>query len=700
MVTFFPVWSTPVGDLANVAESVTYSTTANATANGSTLFANSITLAAVRTATFMGEGTDHVFLTDNSAPTVSNAYINTHSVEFSANGNSISFYEIDNFIAVPIVANATDIVTLISNATITYTLLHDFLPPGMSLSNSGEISGKVGILPTANTSMDFPFAVRAFDGTYARDRQFTIHATASNSTVSPPSWGPSPPFSYSADFRGETFALDDGSGFIATGSHTRGSPYTYQININMPGGFPPQLTLEPLVGETEIVEPFNSLPPGLTLDDFGLITGEISTATPMGLYFFRVIMRDHHGAPITVGSGAIPRIFMIEAAPPKDALAPLRFIKWTTDAGLIGTVYEANVFPLGVRATCSTGEAVTYSLYGNGILPPGLTLNSVTGDIEGVLGHVSSDHTYTFVVRAKVGDTTLDRTFSIKVLVRYRTGETTNVSFKLRFKDTKPMMAYYSDVVHEDEYFRPNDGNFGVVGSDNTLNIYVVGGLKGDYTAIRDVVRASNVGGPISLRLGEHKLATVKIGGKVVYEVLYRDVIDPMTRAGGYKLSNAGVPVPDPLVWPESTAPIKYLHPTSVLNIRYEFIDKVGFASVDGTRDHTATGTTENTPDWMPTFQTATVVAYLKPGAGETVMNRISVRQTPAAYPMATPDPMNRGFQVDFDQYYVTFMAISAQTIFDDNTTTFDDGATTFDIFTFIDGKYYRINTKTAGNLT
>jgi hypothetical protein len=692
MVSFYPVWSTPVGPLQSVDENSTYS----------------IPLTAIRTATFMGEDSVVVEV-GPSAANITNAYVNSSESSFSTAGNAIVFA---NTVA------TTDVVKVITNETITYTLLHDNLPPGLVLSNAGLIQGKVTALPTLGNSVIYKFAVRASDGTFVRDRQFSIEAIPISAAVVPPSWGRLPAFQYD-----NTYGLS----FVPLGTQTRGTPFVYQIPVNQPGGLPPTLHIEPIIDVAGLEAPFNTIPDSLILDPHtGIFSGEVDTDMPLGQYFFRVVMRDNRDNEITSGSGSIPRIFMLDVTPPQDVLAPLRFIKWQTPEGLLATIYEGQSSPVGVFATCTTGETVSYQLLSTSQLPNGLILNSATGDLQGVFGHVPADKTNTFAIRASVGDTFVDREFSIKVLSRYRTETSITVSFKLRMPEVKPMRSYYGTVINDYEYFRPTDANFGMVGSDNTLSIYVIGGLQGDFNTIGNAIRTSQIGGPISLRLGEHKIAYAKLNGKVVYEVLYRDVIDPMKRAGGYTLAANAVPVSDTLEWPQSNpASPLYLHPSSVNNIRNDFAQRVGFRSQNGTLDHTVGTVAENMPLWMASPQTgndtsttlgftvSVPVAYLKPGYGEAILDRISVRTTPDSQPMDDSNPLNRGHQVDFDQYYVTFQSVSTPTTFYDcdrdihapfdpaaprYVQVFDDNNTTFDVYVYQDGKYFRINNKTAGS--
>ena len=86
---------------------------------------------------------------------------------------------------------------------------------------------------------------------------------------------------------------------------------------------------------------------------------------------------------------------------------------YTTSAGSLGSVYEANSFTQSVVAT---GDApITYSLL-SGTLPTGAVLNSANGAITGTSPLDSSSTTYSFTIRAsdlQLQDT--DRSFTLTI---------------------------------------------------------------------------------------------------------------------------------------------------------------------------------------------------------------------------------------------------------------------------------------------
>ncbi len=687
MVNFYPVWTTLAGPLPSVVENDNVSEQ----------------LVAVRSARFMGDDSNANVVFGNTIVEIgpSVAYLANVSVNSQLLANS-AYTVITNAIQFHQELANTDVVDLTTTETISYSMLHDNLPPGLSLTSSGFISGKVSTLPTNGDSLSYEFAVRANDGTYSRDRQFSMVANVSSAQTNPPEWGSLPPEVTKLDAQPSPFK------YVPLGSTARGNPFTYQISIfEPPGTQPPILDLNTFIGDTTITAPFNTIPPGLSLDaNTAVISGSVDASAALGKYYFEVAMLDNHGDPILTGSGATPKVFMIEVSPPGAALEPLRFIIWQTEPGLLVTLPEAQAFPVGVRAICTTGESIQYSIASpNMPLPPGLNLNPTTGDIEGILSHVEADQTFTFTIRAKVSDTFSDRTFSIKVLARYNVETFFNMTFKLRVKTSKPMSDYYDDIIDASEYFRADDPNYGPDGVRSSMNIFLAGGLAGDMDSIETIVRQSNIEGVVRLMLGEHKIAYGKINGQVVYEVLYREIIDPLARAGGWKLVD-GKPVEDPVRYPESPPNAStYIHPASIKNIRYEFVSKLGFPSLDPNKefDMTATGA-ENLPLWMTCPQNgnlissalgyvpAAVIGYLKPGSGQDVLDRISLRPTPEQRPTDAADPVVEGHLVEFDQYFMLFQTMGLPTTFDGETTSWNIDNIRFDTLVYTTGKFYRMN--------
>jgi hypothetical protein len=77
---------------------------------------------------------------------------------------------------------------------------------------------------------------------------------------------------------------------------------------------------------------------------------------------------------------------------------------WVTPAGPLTTSYTGTGLVIAIEARSRRGRPVTYVLVG-GSLPPGLTLNSNSGLINGVIAKaaLANTTTFTFVVSAVDG---------------------------------------------------------------------------------------------------------------------------------------------------------------------------------------------------------------------------------------------------------------------------------------------------------
>lgn len=676
---FSPVWITPSGTILDVVEGDAI----NASVKG------------VMTTTMTGAEVSYF----GSLRVVSISP--EHQVEaVLVNGKSATFARDIDVLSITDPLKNTDIVEIRLTTPLVYSLNYGVLPPGLMLSSDGKITGTLGVLPNAKIGVvqNYPIGlrIRTIEGVY-RDRRFVIRATPTTESEDNPDWvDPAPQ-----------------SGVQSIGVYTRGSPISYAIQTTAPNGVPGNL-IETSSDETTD-ENFSGLPAGVTLHPNGVVSGIIDPTTKTGTHHFAAVLRNARGEEIGM------RKFSMNVTSPSGPLEPLRFVRWRTPAGSVGTFYEGEACPVGIRAYSTTGEAVTYSVAPNTKLPDGISINSASGDLEGVFSHVSAISEITFVARATVGATFVDREFSITVLPRYNSSGAVNVSFRLRRKESIPLIADYEPLIPAEDFFRPDDPNFGEL---KEPAIYVVGGLRKSDSAnmaegpdldqypepveyVAAAVRNSKFGGPVKLRLGGHKIALAKVGSTVVYEVLYREVIDPLEHAGGFRLNSRGEPVRELLPHPQSS---RYLYPESIQNLRYDLALQVGFDAFDPTQNmKLGINGPENLPMWMKSpqvgerassiigFVPAMVVAYLKPGAGQRALDKLSLRTTDEPHPLDDANPLAKNHEVSFDQYYLSYDSLSDPTVFDGGRTTFDGDETRFDEYAYQKGKYQRINPK-GGN--
>jgi hypothetical protein len=76
-----------------------------------------------------------------------------------------------------------------------------------------------------------------------------------------------------------------------------------------------------------------------------------------------------------------------------------RFPTWTTGAGTLGESFDrGRGRAYSVQAADPDGTAIRY-VVSSGSLPPGMSLDPVTGQITGTATAVTSDTVYTFTIR-------------------------------------------------------------------------------------------------------------------------------------------------------------------------------------------------------------------------------------------------------------------------------------------------------------
>jgi len=327
-------------------------------------------------------------------------------------------------------------------------------------------------------------------------------------------------------------------------------------------------------------------------------------------------------------------------------------IQWVTPKGYLGEVYETLSCPYSVKAIASGGFPVSYTLApGSGPLPSGVTIDTITGELRGSCGFIRQDTSFTFRIRASVGATFVDREFSLLMKNLFNTQPVTGVYMTMTGWDKIDWVDFSNINIPEEYVFRPNDVNFGV---NQKPMMYLLFGLPDISDADLWSVMTGNPERAheydfyqrTDLYLSELKYAVVRDNsGNILYEVLYRDVIDPLNRvykrrgknkidvsAGGF---NPGDSLVRNLVTYPQTASIynkndtKYIYPSSLKNMRKDLmVNDTGGIGLNGV---------EGLPLWMssqqiygdPTsilgFVPAIELAYLKPGCSTTVIRHLKL---------------------------------------------------------------------------
>jgi len=228
------------------------------------------------------------------------------------------------------------------------------------------------------------------------------------------------------------------------------------------------------------------------------------------------------------------------------------------------------------------------------------------------------DSVYTFTVNAysQDGVISVDRTFTITVIREYNEPYE-NLYIKCMppqsNRDLINQLILNQDIIPIDLVYRADDPNFGV--ARNVVYNHAYGLTAATYA---DYVSSLNINHYWkNLVLGSIKTAqALDDAGRVLYEVVYSQVIDDLVNSAGSSVSKS-VTLPYPVTLPDDSV-VTTVYPNSLINMRDQVIDTVGQIS-------------KLLPRWMLSKQTngqvlgftpAWVIAYCKPGrSGQVAYN-------------------------------------------------------------------------------
>jgi len=306
--------------------------------------------------------------------------INLPPVWSTSSGTLGTFNEGDTITSIALVATDPN------NDTLTFSLLNGSLPTGLTISNSGVISGTVSNSIVTTTSTIFSFTIRVSDGLLFVDRNFSITILKVNT---PPTWS-TPSGILREDLLSDPIV---------------GTSFTFNLQATDIDSDP--ITFSLVSG---------SLPGGLILDSTsGVISGIISLTA--GTFNFTISITDTFSTPVN-------RSFFINVISSPTDSPPV----WITSSGNIFSGTEGDSVFITLQAVDPENTTLTFSLAADPIpntgetagLPPGTSI-STNGIIFGTLsdpGKLSN----TFVFNISVSDSPLvgsvnivTRKFSITV---------------------------------------------------------------------------------------------------------------------------------------------------------------------------------------------------------------------------------------------------------------------------------------------
>jgi len=508
---------------------------------------------------------------------------------------------------------AIDIVTLIAGA----------LPPGLTVSTSGVISGYIiPNLDSTETETTYSFTLKVSNGFSSDVRTFTMLVYARNNVTADNT-------DITAD---NTFLTADISAIYSpiittpTGSiGTARSDNFYAF----------QFTGVDFLDNTFEFVATTALPPGLTLDP---ISGWLYGFIPFGGIFtqdysFNLIAREVDDPAVV--SGVYSFSLSITGPSSSDViwLTPTDAVERAKSPSSLGLIDNGATSTFYVEAVNVSGIPLQYQLVSGSAsrLPQGLellpsghiagrvsfntfTLDSGATTFDVGLNTVDQPTTFDMVAIFTVnafsvnGLISVNKTFSITVVRRYEEPFNNLYIQAMPPQDDRDLLAslLQSPTIFPPELiYRNDDPNFGV--SRRVIYNHAYGLTAASLDLYVESLNLNHYWK--NLVLGQIKTAqALDADGNVLYEVVYSAVVDNLVNNDGVSV-NKQVVLPFP-VNPGDITQIDSVYPNSLQNMRTQVIDTVGQIS-------------NVLPRWMLSpqqngqvlgFTPSWVIAYTKPG--------------------------------------------------------------------------------------
>ena len=578
-----PVWSTTAGKIATIDEQVAYSLQLEANTSDSTAITYSVIAGSLpagmqvttdglltgtpaevakRTLyTFVVRATAGTAITDRTfsldvqgsdAPVFTTA---SGQLQLD-DSTSVGLYWVIDGSSVSLQMQATDSDTR-AGQTLVYEIVQGSLPPGVTMSKTGLISGIVQLtddqrfgerggydgsgnddqfdgtfdrtVTTKSISKNFDFIVRVSDGTSFVEQNNSI-------------------FVYSADFwRVSNTAI------TIDATEIDSSPLTMDLSANRRPVFRTGSDLgtfrhdnamvvkidvedfDPLQGDLEYSIQSGSLPAGISIDtNSGELYGQLARQSAVEVdYTFTV------RANRVVSTGI--NVFTDQAFTMK-VIGELDIgIAFTTPT-VVGTLKADIPSLLSIEAVAEeTNRVLSYSVTA-GSLPTGITL-SEQGNLIGTIDpsdFTDSTRAYTFTVTVsdQYQSAATSKEFTINLDIPYTQIEYGNMSgHATSFIDQNIFynIAQDPNINSVDNIFRPEDDNFGMKVKPEML---MMSGLEAQtLTAFQQQMEQNHA--PKTLYFGDIKTAVAKEGTATKYEVVYIEIKDNMVNKDGQTVSSS-----------------------------------------------------------------------------------------------------------------------------------------------------------------
>ena len=735
-----PVWSTTAGKIATIDEQVAYSLQLEANTSDSTAITYSMIAGSLpagmqvttdglltgtpaevakRTLyTFVVRATAGTAITDRTfsldvqgadTPTFTTA---SGQLQLD-DSTSVGLYWVIDGSSVSLQMQATDSDTR-AGQTLVYEIVQGELPPGVTMSKSGLISGIVGLtedqrfgprggydaseedyddvvydktVTTTSISKDFDFIVRVSDGTSFLDQNNSI-------------------FVYTADFwrvSNTAITIDK--------TEMNGSAITMDMSANRRPVFRTGSDLgtfrhdnalvvkidvedfDPLQADLEYTIQSGALPSGISIDvNSGELYGQLARQSAVEVdYNFTV----RANRVITTGLD----VFTDQAFTMKVIGEIDIGIAFTTPT-TVGTLTADIPSLLNIEAVAEQTDRVLQYSVTSGTLPTGITL-SLQGNLIGTIDpseFTDSTRAFTFTVTVsdQYQETATSKEFTLNIDIPYTQIEYGNMSgHATSFIDQNIFYNIAQDTnINSSEYiYRGEDSNFGMKLKPDML---MMSGLEAQtLTTFQQQMEQNHA--PKTLYFGDIKTAVAKEATTTKYEVVYIEIKDNMNNKDGDAVASSiklRDVVAKPLLGPRASsmnATADYVDyevttdgglsfSTSGSKVRYAnqlsadlgFIETVypnAVANMRSRMKNLGHKEWDYLPLWMKTTQsgdlaplgyvTAVPICYCKPGTSALVKKRIEDKAL---------NFKNIAFTID--RYVVNKSKVATETFTADGTTT------------------------------
>ena len=420
---------------------------------------------------------------------------------------------------------ATDIDTR-TGADLTFKIISGILPPGLTLSESGLLSGTCQLTDdyfedsTRQIAMTFPITVRVSDGTSVTTQENSIFVYSAaywnvnnpNITVDMTEINGFPITMDHTSQRRPVFTTDSD-----LGTHRHDNQIIIKIDVDdadstgtdlvQSGTLPSSLTVDPNSGE---IHGFLARQQEVTKDF--TFTLRATRTMPTG----QLVYSDKQFTMTVIG----------------DIKTGITF----TTAENVGTLTADIPSTLSIQAEAEESNRVLYYSVTGGALPTGITLSPL-GNIVGTINPSDfTDSTRSFSFTVTVSDqyqtAAAVKTFTLTIDLPYTTVEYgTLTGHATSFIDQNIFynIAQDPNINSPEEIYRPEDSNFGMKLVPEML---MMAGVEAQtLTTFQNQMELNHA--PVTLYFGEIKTAIAKQSGTVIYEVVYIDMIDPFVNNNG-----------------------------------------------------------------------------------------------------------------------------------------------------------------------